>query len=275
MLRAFQFTKDLDSLVKRKLLQKQKSTRRRRGGESLNYLNFYVPSDLVYAVVNGEPLPVRRMQGLDLYEILDIVFTLFQQRDDGYCDTSELETEIQELLEENKKLPFVRQILNYKLPIFEQFILLFICQQYVEGYSSIDLVRLLKTLIVETQKQLTCRKAWINNQTKLQKVGLVDLENESDFRNDKAIVLTPKGQELFGTDRSLFIEENVQQQKDIIQSSNVIEQKLFFNEREKKEIDTLTNMLIPAHYNEIVHRLKKNNMKGNFTISLQRSGWDR
>ena len=178
VLRAFQFTKDLDSLVKRKLLQKQKSTRRKRGVESLNYLNFYVPSDLVYAVVNGEPLPVRRMQGLDLYEILDIVFNLFQQRDDGYLDTEELGNEIQVLLDENKKNSFVRQILNFKLPVLEQIILLVVCQQLVEGYSSIDFVRLLKTLFVETQKQLTCRKEWINNKTKLQKLGLVDLENE-------------------------------------------------------------------------------------------------
>lgn len=266
VLRAFQFTEELNSLVKRKLLAKQKNTRRRRGGESLNYLNLYVPSDLVYAVVNGEPLPSRRKTDMNLYEILDNVYMYFQQRDDGYIDTEELGNEIQGLLDENKKLPFIRQILNFKLPVLEQIILLFVCQQFVEGYQSVDLVRLLKTLIVETQKQLTCRKEWISNKTKLQHLNLVDLENESSFRNDKAIVLTPKGQELFGTDRSLFIEENVQQQKDIIQSSSIIEQKLFFNEREKKEIDTLTNMLIPAHYNEIVHRLKKNNMKGNFTI---------
>ena len=32
--------------------------------------------------------------------------------------------------------------------------------------QSVDLVRLLKTLLVETQRQLNCRKAWINSQTK-------------------------------------------------------------------------------------------------------------
>jgi hypothetical protein len=266
VLRAFQFTKDLDSLVKRKLLAKQKNTRRRRGGESLNYLNLYVPSDLVYAVINGEPLPSRRKTDMNLYEILDNVYMYFQQRDDGYIDTEELGIEITGLLEENKKLPFARQILNYKLPILEQIILLVVCQQFVEGYSSIDFVRLLKTLFVETQKQLACRKEWINNKTKLQKVGLVDLENESSFRNDKAIMLTSKGQELFGTDRTLFIEQDFQKTKDIILSASIPKQKLYFNEREQAELSLLQNLLQPNKYNEVVERLKFNGMKGNFTI---------
>jgi hypothetical protein len=256
VLRAFQFTKDLDSLARRKLLAKQKNTRRRRGGESLNYLNLYVPSDLVYAVVNGEPLPSRRKTDMNLYELLDNVYMYFQQRDDGYIDTEELGIEITGLLEENKKLPFVRQVLNYKLPLLEQIILMVVCQQFVEGYSSIDFVRLLKTLFVETQKQLNCRKAWINNQTKLQKVGLVDLENESSFRNDKAIVLTSKGQELFGTDRSLFIEQDVPKNKNIILSSSIVEKRLFFNEKEQKSLDNLTDLLRVDNHLAMVNRLK-------------------
>ena len=132
VLRVFQFQKDFDALVKRKLVQRQKPTKRRRNTESLNYLNLYVPGDIVYNVVNGEPLPKKRMVDLNLYEILDIVFSLFQQRDDGYIDTDELSAELESLLIENKKLPFARQILNYKLPPFEQIILLFVCQQFVE-----------------------------------------------------------------------------------------------------------------------------------------------
>lgn len=255
VLRAFQFTKDLDSLVKRKLLAKQKNTRRRRGGESLNYLNLYVPSDLVYAVVNGDPLPSRRKNDLNLYEILDNVYMYFQQRDDGYIDTEELGNEIQGLLDENKKLSFVRQILNFKLPVLEQIILLFVCQQFVEGYQSVDLVRLLKTLLVETQKQLTFRKEWINSKTKLQHLNLVDLESESSFRNDKAIMLTSKGQELFGNDRSLFIEQDIPKNKNIILSSSIVEKRLFFNEKEHKQIQNLSDILLPERHEEMIKKM--------------------
>jgi len=70
---------------------------------------------------------------MNLYELLDNVYMYFQQRDDGYIDTEELGIEITGLLEENKKLPFVRQVLNYKLPILEQIILLVVCQTVCRG----------------------------------------------------------------------------------------------------------------------------------------------
>jgi hypothetical protein len=255
VLRVFQFQKDFDALVKRKLVQRQKPTKRRRNTESLNYLNLYVPGDIVFNVVNGEPLPSRRRADMNLYEILDIVYNLFQQRDDGYIDTEELYTELEGLLSENTKLPFVRQIMNYKLPPFEQLILLFVCQQFVEGYQSVDLVRLLKTLLVETQKQLNCRKAWINNKTKLQHHGICDLEMDSQFRNDKAIVLTPKGQELFGADRELFIEQDFPKNKNIIVSSSIVEKKLFFNDKENKQIQNLSNILLPERHEEMIKKM--------------------
>jgi AAA+ superfamily predicted ATPase len=267
VIRAFQFSKELDSLAKRKLLQKQKGNRRRRGGESLQYLNFFVPGDIVQAVVSGEPLPPRRQVDIDCFQLLALVEELFEQRYDGYFSTDELGTEIQEILEENKKLPFVKQVLDLKLSFIDQIILLMVCNQFVQGYQSVELIRLLKTIYAnETQKQLACRKEWINNKTKLQKLNLVDLESEADFRNDKAIQLTLKGQELFGNDRSLLIEQDQPKAKDILLSSSIVEQKLFFNEREQGELSFLQNLLQPNQYNEVVERLKSNRMKGNFTI---------
>ena len=195
-----------------------------------------------------------------------MVAELYDQRSDGFFDTEELVSEVQEILSECNKLPFVRKILNCKLPGIEQIFLLLTCQQFVQGYQSVDLVRLLKTLFIETQKQLHQRKEWINNKTKLQQLNLVELEGEGDFRNDRAIQLTQKGQELFGDDRKLLIEQDQPKSKDIILSSSIVEQKLFFNEREQGELSFLTNLLQPDNYNEVVGRLKSNRMKGNFTI---------
>lgn len=120
-----------------------------------------------------------------------------------------------------------------------------------------DLVRLLKTLFVETQKQLSCRKVWINNQTKLQTVGLVDLENESDFRNDKSIMLTQKGQELFGTDRSLFIQQDVPKNKNIIISTSIVEKQLYFNEKESQQLNRLTEYLQVERHEEMIKKLSE------------------
>ncbi len=266
ILKVFLYQKDFDELVKRKLLRRQKPSRRRRNTESLNYLNLFVPNNIIYSVVNGEPLPKRCKSDLNIYDILDMVFTHFNEKDDGFIDYDELCSEIVGLLNENKNIPFIRQILNYKLPTLEQIILLVVCQQFTAGNTSVELVGLLKTIISETQRQLQIRKEWIGGRTKLQSLNLVDLESESSFRSDKNIVLASKGRELFGEDQHLFIEQEVTKHSDIILSTSIIEKQLFFNEKEQKSLEFLTDLLKPDNYNSVVNRMKDLGMKPGFTV---------
>jgi len=89
----------------------------------------------------------------------------------------------------------------------------------------------------------------------------VDLENESSLRNDKAIMLTPKGQELFGEDRHLFLDSEIKTPKDIILPSSLTVPKLFFNPEEQKSIDFLIDLLKPDNFKSCVNRMKDLGMK--------------
>ncbi len=266
VLRVFVFQKDFDELVKRKLLYRQKSTRRRRGGESLAYLNLAIPLDMIYSVVNNEPLPKRRMSDLSIYEVLDVVYTLLQQRDDGFIDGDDFNTELENLITENKANPTIRKIINCKLPPLELAILLVLLQQFVEGSQYVEWVKLLRTLLPESQKQIKVRKEWQTGNSKLQKIGFIRFDDDSQFRSDKTITLTTKGMELLGDDKNLFMDFDTPKSNDIIQSTSISEQKLFFNEREQGELDLLSNLLQPNNYDEVVGRLKSNKLKANFTI---------
>lgn len=265
VLRVFLYQKEFDELVRKKLLQKTKPTRRRRNNESLNYLNLYVPNDIIYSVINGEPLPSRRKSDLNIYEILDIVYSLFQQKDDCFIDIEELISEIESLMSENKDNQFIRQILNFKLPSFELITFLFLCQQFTEG-NSVDLVKLTRILLNDTQKQLNVRKKFINEETKLQKCQLVSLETESDFKSDRTIVLTNKGKDLFGEDKKLFIEHESSNHSDIILSTSIPEKQLFFNTKEQIQLDQLSDFLKPTNYDQLMSRLRNLNMKPSVTV---------
>lgn len=265
VLRVFLFQKDFDDLVRKKLLQKTKPSRRRRNNESLNFTNLYVPNDLIYSVVSGEPYN-KKKSDLNIYEILDVVYSLIQQKDDCFIDSEELVTEIEGLMSENKKNKFVRQIMNYKLPSLELVILLVMCQQFTEGNSSVDLVRLTRTLLNDTQKQITVRKKFINEDTKLQQSQLVSLETESDFKSDRILVLTNKGKDLFGEDKNLFLEQETNKHSDIILSTSIPEKQLFFNTKEQKSLDQLTDILRPKNYDQLMSRLGSLNMKPSVTV---------
>lgn len=268
VLRAFSYSKDLDELVKRKLLRRQKPHRRRRGNECLNYLSLYVPNEIPYNLVNGLPLPKKRTSNLTYFELLDSCIELFQNRDDGFLELEQLCNEIDNLLNENKNLPFVKQILNFRLPSVEKVIILVLCQQFVEGYTSVELVRLLKTLYSETQQQINSRKEWINGKTKLQQLNIVDLDSESSFKSDKSIQLTPKGQMVFGEDRHLFVEPDGSKNKNLIPCSSIKEKHLFFNDKEHKQVDKLTELLIKGNHELLVCRLKELGYNSGLTILL-------
>jgi len=266
ILRVFTYGKDFDDLVQKKLLVRQRSARRKRCGESLTNQSFAIPTDVIYSVISNEPLPKRRQSNLSMWEILDEVYTLFEKLDSGYLDDEEFSIEIQRLVSENSTNSTIRTILNYKLSPLETSILLVVMQQFSSGNHYLAWLGLLRSLERESRIQIKVRKEWMSGKSKLQTSGLIRFEEDSQFRNDTSITLTDKGIELFGDDRSLIVELDVPKSKDIILSTSIVEQKLFFNEREKGELDFLSNLLQPNNYNEVVNRLKSNHMKVNFTI---------
>lgn len=110
ILRVLLFQKDFETLIKSKLLLRQKSSRRRRGEESLPFLNLSMPMPMVYSVVNNDPLPKQQKSNLTIYELLDEVYSIFYQRDEGFIDHDEFTSDIENLISENKSNPTVRAL---------------------------------------------------------------------------------------------------------------------------------------------------------------------
>jgi AAA+ superfamily predicted ATPase len=269
IVKILQYQVDFDQLVKLKVLRREKPDRRRRNNpDRLTSLCLYVPSDIIISLTNGDKkLPSRTKQNLNTYEILDVVLNIIQEKESDLIDSNEMSEEIQNLLNENTDCPFVHQINKYKLPILDQIILLCVCIQFTESITSVDLLSLLKTILNDTSSQLRVRKDFLQNRTKLQKLELVDLEMET-FRSDKYVELLPKGKTLFGEDQNLFNYRENKDKKDIILSTGISEQKLFFNEKEQKSIDFLTDLLKPDNFSSVVNRLKDSGLKIGLPVLL-------
>jgi len=117
----------------------------------------------------------------------------------------------------------------------------------------------------DTESQLAQRREFINGKTRLQKHNLVDLENEN-FSSDRTISLTDYGSDLFfKEDKDLFLETD-SKDKDIILHTSIIERNLFFNEKERKSLEFLTDLLHHDSYNSVVNRMKDMGMRPGFTI---------
>jgi len=267
ILAVVKYLPDIDELVKLKIIRKDKHDRRRRRvPDRLNTLHLYIPQDIIDSILRNEAsLPPRTKQNLNKYELLDIFANTLQERDNELLDYSEFCEEIETLIEENKAVPFVRQVLGFKLRIDETAILLHICSQFTNYERSIDLIQLVKVLYSDTESQLAARRAFINSKTKLQQAKLVDFE-QGNFQSEKTICLTDYGSDLFfKEDRDLFLVSDANH-KDIILHTSIIEKNLFFNEKERKQLEFLTDLLHQDNYNSVVNRLRDQGMSPGITI---------
>jgi len=105
----------------------------------------------------------------------------------------------------------------------------------------------------------------MSGKSKLQFYNLVDLETEN-FRSDRNIRLTENGINVFfQEDRDMFVGREMKS-KDIILHTNIIEKQLFFNEKERKSLDFITDLLHQENYLSVVNRMKDMGLRPGFTI---------
>ena len=267
VLSVVKYLPDFDELVKLKILRRDKHDRRRRQvPDRLNTLRLFVPQDIIESVLRGDTaLPKRTKSDLTKYELLDVFTNILQERDNELLNYREFCEEVEILLEESREVDFVKQVLGFKLPIFETIILLHVCAQFASYEKSINLIQLVKTMYSDTEGQLATRRDFMTGRTRLQKQKLVELESE-DFQSDRSICLTDYGSDLFfKEDKDLFLDSGLKD-KDVILHTSIIEKNLFFNEKERKNLEFLTALLHQDNYNSVVNRLRDQKMSQGVTI---------
>lgn len=271
MIKILSIVPEFEELVKLKLLRKDRtSEHRRRRNVELNSLKYFVPTDIIISLTKGEmTLPIRKKENISQWEILDIVASLIKNDlTNEMIDYKGLCYEIDYLMEENKSNSFIKKIKSFQLPILEQIILMFVCSEFTLNEEFVDLPRLVRALFEDTGKQIKARKEFIETKTRLQKLDLIDLVS-GNFKNDSEIRLTENGSTImFEEDKNFFVQNSKSVQKDMILSSSITEQKLFFNEKEQKSIDFLTDLLKPDNFSSVFNRLKDSGLKIGLPVLL-------
>ena len=268
MLSVFKYMSDFDELVKLKVLRKSKvDRRRRRVPDRLDELKFYVPAHIIKSISEGDTkLPSRQKSNMTVYELLDNFANLLQERENSLFTQEELDSEVIALLDEQKQIGYVKSVKGFKLNRADLMLLLFVCCQFTD-YDEADLIYFLKTYFSETSDQMIVRKEFLKGDNKLQKLKLVESPTDN-FRSDRTLRLSEYAKELFfGEDKELFI-TNLSRKSDIIVSSEIIPQKLFFNTKEQEQLDILADLLRPENFKSICSRMEASGLRTGFNILL-------
>jgi len=268
IVKSMSFVSDFEELTKLKVLRLDRSNdrRRRKMSDKLGSVKYFVPADIILSLTRGETsLPKRTKQNLTKYEILDIISQMIKNDfDNESLNFEDLISELDIIFDDHCENPFIKKVNSFNLPIDEKLILLVLCFEFTDSEESIDLIQLLKVLYRSIQSQLAIRKSFIANRTKLQELDLADLK-AGEFKSDREICLTENGRSiLFEEDVKFFAKQEKVNHKNLILASSIVEQKLFFNEREQKEIKFLSDLLQPENYNNLLSRLNGSNTKDRY-----------
>ena len=272
IVKSLSFVLDFEELVKLKVLRLDRSNdrRRRKISDRLDSIKYFVPADIILSLTKGETtLPKRTKANLTKYEILDIVSNMVKNDfDNESLNFDSLKEAIDVIFEDHCENQFIKKVNSFHLPNDEKVILLVLCFEFVDSEESIDLVRFLKLLYPDTHSQLAIRKSFMANKTKLQELDLADLK-AGEFKSDREIMLTDNGRSiLFEEDVKFFVKQEKTNHKDLILSTNIIEKQLFFNEKDKKSLEFLTDLLQPENYKSVMERMKSKGIKPQITVLL-------
>jgi SpoVK/Ycf46/Vps4 family AAA+-type ATPase len=251
------FAPTFDKLIGLKILRRERSDgRRRRRPDRLTTFNYFVPSNIINSLTRNEAtLPTVTKGNLTKYQILDIVYNLVVNDMSNELLTYDgLVEEIEQLFADNPDNKFLNLVSSYHLPIEDQIVLFISCCEMTDN-SSVDLTKLFRILYSDVETQMMARKKFLRSETKLQQLELVDLKTDT-FKSDREVELTEKGRNVFfSEDLEFFMKNEVVNQKDLILHESIQEKPLFYNEEDKKNLDFLTQLLLPE--NRILEKMQK------------------
>ena len=242
------------------------SKQNRSQSNMLDSLSYFVNRKVLDVLLRGEKYTPGSTAADDSFDLIRKVAILFNQHDKANLSYKELEQEIESLLSENERLDFVRQLKRYNLHFYDELILLYLFNHFLDGEESVDFSQMTGTVFPDFRIQLEIRRAFLDGSNKLLLEDLVELE-DGFFRSDRVLRLSERGFDLLiGVDKKLFRKSTDKKFMDLIMADEIRDKALFYNAREKQQLHFLKETLNQDKYTELVDRLNHEGMKTGFTV---------
>lgn len=257
--KAIKYKKDIDLLNSRNFFKERRRHRR---------IEFEISRAIINAVsenirFNSEDTKPKNL--ITILEEFDLYSDLF---DDDEISQNELKYKIQELLDDNSEISFIKIILDWKLDEFETFFFLDTLWDAIKSGDN-DFNTGVQSTIDDFFKDkgsgLLFQNQLLNGKTKLTKIKLIELSKDS-YRNSCKAKLSKNIIELLKEKENIILEFG--EDKSLIYAENIKEKPLFYGESELSQIQTVSKMLENEQFLSIQNRLKEKAMPVGFSILL-------
>ncbi|MCX6268395.1 MAG: ATP-binding protein [Bacteroidetes bacterium] len=262
---------ELEGLRRRNILRKVPGENQYESGTdtSIASICYDINPEVFEALRMGEKFVKAKICIRDNFELIKAVAGFIQQRAEGQIDFKEMEREIKYILTENSKMEFLKELNRILLTDKERILFLNLCDEYYGGCTTSNLPSMVKLVTSDKREQMSMRHSIASGYSGLNHSDLVEC-GEAGFRNDIEISLTDKALGMIlKDDPKIVIDKKEIKMPDVMISEAIQEKKLYFTPEVQERYSEISELLLPANYDKLVKRLRKNGMKTGFAMLFE------
>jgi SpoVK/Ycf46/Vps4 family AAA+-type ATPase len=263
-----EYSEDFEELASKEILIKEKSIHRAK--VTLANDQFVLNKEITDAIMHSKPMPdTLKKRNETVYEFLEELYCLGQQRESDKITTNELFEKTEALIVNSAHFPLVGWVSGLHLEIANQYLYLYMIWKNVSGKKSIDLGAAAQGIFGKNHQKAAFLQAIMSNENELIIQDLIEVE-ESSFFDDSELKLTQtslKQLQSFGI--KLFA--NSLKKDNIINPNKIQLKELVFNPQENKQIEMVKNVLRNETFSETQMRLQEKGLPKGISILLHGS----
>ncbi|MCL2704731.1 MAG: AAA family ATPase [Spirochaetaceae bacterium] len=261
-LKLMQYMSDFEELEQKKLIRiSPKSNRRRFGFSASDVASYSIPKEVMVSLMKNEEYKPVSQSNLSNTELFVRMHSLFEECCQDRISYNELSTRINELLKENMHLIFVKKIFGYELSQEDFLLLLRFCHLYINcDRDELDFNTISAIYEQDSDFGISRRQFKLGEHILMIR-GFVEFANSNGFGNRELFKLTTNIKNDLLSELKIKSSRN---HKDIIRASTIHTKELFYNAKERTQVEQLISLLNDSAYKEIKTRLSDSGMRTGF-----------
>lgn len=257
--RLLRYMNDIDVLEKRELI---------RGRHSHNDVTYRVPVELIEALKRNEKYVPKDYTGLTCVELFGELANIFDMRENKELRYGDMVKKIDDLFCCNSNLEYVQKVKSYGFSERTRMLLILFSHLFVNnsddnvGWHDLEFMHDGRAMWISVKNRLS------SGNHPLLEANIIENNNDGGFGDRNYFRMTNKAKnELFG-ELNLTSMNKRSKRGDIVRYENIVPKALFYNEKNKAQVEELASLLDDEKYNQIRSRMKDTGFRCAFTCLL-------
>ena len=257
--RLLRYMNDIDVLEKRELI---------RGRHGHNDVTYRVPVELIEALKRNEKYVPKDYTGLTCVELFGELANIFDMRENKELRYGDMVKKIDDLFCCNSNLEYVQKVKSYGFSERTRMLLILFSHLFVNnsddnvGWHDLEFMHDGRATWISVKNRLS------SGNHPLLEANIIENNNDGGFGDRNSFRMTNKAKnELFG-ELNLTSMNKRSKRGDIVRYENIVPKALFYNEKNKAQVEELASLLDDEKYNQIRSRMKDTGFRCAFTCLL-------